>query len=379
MVIHQAKLIKRYATLKKDPFDIKQRCLGDSKLNKQFVLWGIEKQVIHGRNLFLFNPYFSSLSTMDHLFLTPNGIYLIDVIDSVEGVKPYDEKWWFRPKTNQLIPNQTYLLKRKAEQLMIYLRLQTSIQVPVHSVIVSKKGTLTDVFNSQNVLSQLNTLPTTTHLTQEQQQTIQKLLLKTHRSSVETKQAYYEPTFWLNHYCPFGSFEKTSPEHRLYQQMNHFFYENLPEAVIFHRYRLPVGGIQLPFMDYLVVSKKGFLIINQLLEGDVIKAGDCEEVWIREQFATKKTPASTTSISNLILQSHQQGEQLMTYLPVETPISYSVFAMDTIDVKIKHSALSMVFNLEHNLDRYIKQREDVLTQTRIYQLLHFLKGSQVKK
>lgn len=373
MSINQAKLIKKYASIKKNPFDIKHKCLGDTKLNHQLVSWGESKHLIHGRNLFLFNPYFNSLSTIDHLFLTKSGLILIDFINPIKGIETYDDDWWIKKKTNELIPNPFKEIKRKKEQLAIQLQLQFSTTIPIYEILVSKTELTNGIYTHQTLLPYLESIESQNLLTDHQLQEIQKFILALHENTVETKLDYFDPQMWLNCYCPFGVYQEHIAEHRFYKKLNHFLYDNLSEAVIFRRYRIPLEGIQLPLIDYLVVSKKGALLVNQILDGGKIKEGLNGESWVQETIPTKKIAATKTKLPNLILLSQQQSHGLMECLSMKLNIFYSIFALSPVDLEINHPALNIDLNLEHCLERYLKQHPDCLTLNQFYQLLGKLK------
>lgn len=373
MSINQAKLIKKYVSFKKNPFDIKHKCLGDAKLNKQLIHWSETKNISHGRNLFLFNPYFQSLSTIDHLILTPNGLVLIDFIEPVKDIQPFDEDWWVKGKNHDLIPNYFREMKRKKEQLKFYLQLHLSIQVPIYELIVSKTDFMEGIYTYETIISHLESIKSPNLLTEEQLQGIQSFILTLHQKTIETKIDCFEPQMWLNHYCPLGSYQDQLPEHRLYKKLNHFLYDNLSEAVILSRYRIPIDGVQLPLMDYLIVSKKGGLVINQLTGGGKIKESSDQTYWIQEYPATNKQPETKNKISNPILVSQQQARGLTKIVHADLIIAYSVFGLSPIDLEVNHAALALDLNLEHNLDRYIKQHPDTLSMNQFYQLLVRLK------
>ena len=375
MNITKTNKIKKYISFKKSPFEKKHRCFGDIKLSKQLISWGIEKGVEHGRNLFLFNPYFNSLSTIDHLFLTTNGLILIDVINLSETIETYDSDWWFNAKEKRLIPNHFKETKRKKKELSFYLQTELSFEVPIHEIIVSKKEFLDGICSYENLFQQLNSIQSNLSLTERQLEEIKLFLENSHHQSVETKIDYYDSQMWLNYYCPVK--KKVNPsEYELYKKINHFLYDNLEDVVIFQRYRIPIDGIQLPLIDYFVVSKKGGLIINQVFNGGRIKTDPHSNDWIQEHPTGKKKNMLIKKIPNLIERSKQQGQGVLHCFSSEFPVSYSIFCETPVDLQINDASLSLDIGLEHNLERYSLQHPDYLSLEQFQNLLKKIKNTR---
>lgn len=368
--------IKKYISFKKSPFEKTHRCFGDKKLNKQLVNWGVENNVEHGRNLFLFNPYFNSLSTIDHLFLTPHGLILIDIIESLECIEKYDSDWWFSTTRKELIPNYFKEINRKKKELSFYLQVELSLKIPIYEIVVSKNEFLEGVYSYEKLFHQLNSIKNTNSLTQIQLEEIQNFIENIHNESIETKVGCYDSQMLLNCYCPTSNRKTYSAEYQMYKKINQFLYDNLEDVAIFQRYRIPIDGIQLPLAHYFMVSKKGGLIINQIFNGGRIKLDSHPDTWIQEHPKGVKKDSNINKIPNLIKLSRQQGQGVLHCFSSDFPVSYSIFCETPIDLQINDASLSLDVGLEHNLERYLIQNPDYLSLDQFYDLLKEIKNKK---
>lgn len=373
------KELMRYCKRKGHLFDAQAKVATDKKLNQLTSQLNDTLQGRHARNLFFFNDVGQTLDTLDHLLITPKGLILIEKIPVQKQLIKLDAQWWQNQRSGALVPNENYLLSQVAQHLTEVLKGVVTDDIPMFFYPVSDKPfmpevltletlgeqVLTDVKNSTVVLSSLD------------MQKIEQALTQAHETAVQTKTTLYCPSFIQTYYNPLKPIQvsknkfKEHPLVTVYQVLNDWMYEELPEARLYHQVKLPNLPPHQNTIQTLILSSKGILLLSYLEPESKIQVDPDLPKWSISKIEAGEW--KVLSMDNPILLLETQANHLLQQLKAPVPITYRIIGMDPIDLDLKHPSLVLQLHLNHALNKYRQEGTQTLNEAQIMWLRQRLK------
>lgn len=382
MFIKNQKDLTKYLSTKTDIFSQKKKTpLINHNLTKvidktlkQMQLKGL----CHAKNTFFYDEYSKSFIVFEHLLLTPKGIFVFNHINPPKVFTIESELWWKSISDNVLYPCPIHQTKIMAERLSYLLQAECNEVIPVFYYCVSNKKftenehlfSLKDIsLEFQNCYAKLPIA-----ISNQKLSILRTLLLEKQKSTIENKKHLYS----LKYHHSFSSESEAILSNDFKQavlfDINTFLYEFGPESVIYSNLQLPFPEIDP--IDFLIVSYKGILVLNTLegyarYEGKIDDSKWNKIIELEGQEKTSslvKNPATTSVkqlqvLSNLFETSH-------------LPETFRVVCQTPIQCKVKHKAIIDDKHLEHHLDRYFANTENIFDESDIQHVVKILNQLQ---
>lgn len=381
MFIKNQKELKKYLQTKTDIFSQKKTAMINPKLTKQIekTLKTITEPTFHAKNTMFYDTTTNSFLLFEHLILTTKGIILLNFVSKPKTHIVENELWWQSKVDSVLSPCLIHQTSVMAKRLESVITAEIQRIIPVIPIVVSNKPfteapnlvTLKEV--SPYISNIINKYPTILPI-----QSIAELktfFINWQEKTCKEFTELYAPSLYHNYSFLSPVITLNEFKQSILFDINNFLYEFAPESVIFADIQLPKH--EIPPIEFLVVSYKGILILNTL-EGYAQYQGELDSPTWTKLIQSDEHDSYSVGIVNPTQLSILQLQLLsQLFNKADLPETFRVICQTPIICNVKHKSIIEDKNLEHHLDRFFANAEDVFDDADIAHVVKHL--NQINK